>query len=85
MKEYTPRNEYEVRYELLAEMKELENTLDLLGTMLQNEWIDTYALEGILDYSSIDVSEFVEYLTEAEWFQGERDKEQLQELIDDLL
>lgn len=76
MKEYTPRNEYEVR---------LENTLDLLGTMLQNEWVDTYALEGILDYSSIDVSEFVEYLTEAEWFQGERDKEQLQELIDDLL
>lgn len=71
-----PRNEYEVR---------LENTLDLLGTMLQNEWIDTYSLEGILDYSSIDVSEFVEYLTEAEWFQDERDKEQLKELIDDLL
>ena len=54
------KTEHEVR---------LENTLDLLGTMVQNQWVDEYSLEGILDYASID--------------KEEDDKEQLKNLIDD--
>jgi len=68
------KTEHEVR---------LENTLDLLGTMVQNQWVDEYSLEGILDYASIDKEDFIQYLTKAEWFQGEGDKEQLKDLIND--
>lgn len=68
------KTEHEVR---------LENTLDLLGTMVQNHWVDEYSLEGILDYASIDKEDFIQYLTKADWFQDEDDKEQLRELIED--
>ena len=71
--------------EMLEFRVRLETNLDVLGTMYQNEWVDIEALEGTLDYLSIEVRDFIDYLQKAEWFQDRSDKEKLLELIEDLM
>ena len=58
--------------------------LDLLETLISNDWINTDDdLEGVLDYICFDVEYFVEYLENQcmEFF----DKEKLEEIKDNLI